>query len=84
MIKATSPREIIPTPTRKALVFGHPHSLAPSPQPITLDKIATIQMTIVKETIIKFICGKTTFNPMFAKNNGDNSIYDKIPTREDT
>ena len=72
-IKATSPRQTMPTPICSHWWFFKPHSLAPSPHPRTLVSTATMTSRTEKRMSLLSILGRSTSKPMLAKKIGVSS-----------
>ena len=72
-ISATSPRQAMPAPTWAHSIPRKPHSRAPRPQPMTLDKMAVASSSSAKTASCPFRGGSSTLTPMPAKNTGVSS-----------
>ena len=72
-IKATSPRQAMPVPTWMHSSPRKPQSLAPRPQPMTLDRTATASSNNENTASPPFSSGSSTLMPMLAKNTGVSS-----------
>ena len=70
VIKATSPRDIIPIPIWRHSEFFNPQSLAVMPQPITFPKIAVMNNKIVNKSMLELKVFKFTAKPTLAKKMG--------------
>ncbi len=69
-IRPTSPREIMPTPTRAASAECIPASLAPSPAPATLETMATSTSATMNKTAVLSSPRAFTRRPMLTRKRG--------------
>ncbi len=74
IIRATSPRVIMPMPIFRESAMEKRHSFAMSPQPMILASSAVRIKQSEKSRISAFTLSREVFKPMLAKKTGPNSM----------